>query len=87
MGIIEYLFVVIGMIGLWSFGRIFVRVDVFSSFLAGILVSGGIVAVTARFMPLYTRELVGAMVLMGIIYTGRELLYKVQVFPARLNIW
>jgi hypothetical protein len=87
MGIIEYLCVVLGVVGLWSFGRIFVRDYFFSSFLAGILVSGGIVAVTARFIPLYTRELVGAMVIMGIIYTGRELFLKVQVFPGGINIW
>jgi len=75
------------MICLWAFGRIFVQKDVFSSLLSGILVSGGIVAVTARFIPLYTRELVCVMAVAGILNTVREVWTKGRKIPFEINPW
>ena len=41
--------------------------DLFSSLFTGLLVAGGILAVTARFIPLYSRELVGLMAGIGVV--------------------
>jgi len=67
MEIISYFYIAAGLFFLWCWGRVFIKTDPFTSLLAGILIAGGILAVTARFIPLYSRELVGLMAGIGII--------------------
>ena len=63
-------YLVLGLFGLFClfcFGRVFIKNDLFSSLLSVILIAGGILAFKARRIPLYTRELLGIMAIIGII--------------------
>ena len=67
MEIIAYFYIAAGLFFLWCWGRVFIKMDLFSSLFTGLLVAGGILAVTARFIPLYSRELVGLMAGIGVV--------------------
>ena len=70
ISLISYGAILLGVLGIWCWGRIFIKRDPFSSLLAGLLIASGVISVTARFIPLYTKELVGLMVIIGIIKLG-----------------
>ncbi|MBF0239524.1 MAG: hypothetical protein HQM12_17615 [SAR324 cluster bacterium] len=83
MGLLEYSEIFLGFFLIWSGGRILIKNNVFSSLLAGMLVSGAILSVTARFMPLYSREIVGVFSLLGIIRLMMDLKNKSCVFAIK----
>ena len=52
---------------MWLWGRVLVRNDIFVSLLAGVTTAGCILSFTVRFVPIYTREILFIMVLVGLI--------------------
>ena len=52
---------------MWLWGRVLVKNDIFVSVLAGATTAGCILSFTVRFVPLYTREILFIMVLVGLI--------------------
>jgi hypothetical protein len=66
MTVFHYGIILLSLFLHFCIGRLFVRKDFFSSLLAGILISGGTISITARFAPLFTREIAGAFCLLGV---------------------
>jgi len=52
---------------MWLWGRVLVKNDIFTSFLAGAVTAGCILSFTVRFAPIYTREILFVLVLFGLI--------------------
>ena len=57
MTIFSYLQILLGFVSMWMWGRVLIKNDIFSSFLAGAVTAGCILSFSVRFIPIYTREI------------------------------
>ena len=83
----------IGMVLMWLWGRVLINNDIFSSFLAGAASAGCILSFTVRFIPIYTREILIVLVLLGLIkflfdYKNKNFSvdFDLQILPVLLII-
>ena len=93
MDIISYIQIMIGMVLMWLWGRVLINNDIFSSFLAGAASAGCILSFTVRFIPIYTREILIVLVLLGLIkflfdYKNKNFSvdFDLQILPVLLII-
>jgi len=88
MFIISYIQILVGIVFMWLWGRVLVKNDIFASFLAGAVTAGCMLSFTVRFVPLYTREILSVLVLIGLIklfidYKDNNIIieYNLKILP------